>query len=236
MTLDTRALRLLVLSAWSIFLLWLWASDEVLRYLGPRTQWVVPAGAVALGAAALLYARGTGPDDHPLRPSFREVAGSVALLLPILMAAILSGASLGSLAASQKLSARGVDLSALARLHSGDTGQVTFLDLEGAAHDAQLAKERGIRPGAPIQLSGFVTHAGRDHFEIARFYIACCVADAIPVGVTVLPGTTRPVHVERDEWVTVTGAIARQADHYAVRGLRVTKINQPKHPYLYFGR
>ncbi len=86
-----------------------------------------------------------------------------------------------------------------------------------------------------MQLTGFVTHAGVDHFEMARFYIACCVADAIPVGLTVLPGTTHPVHVERDEWVTVTGAITRQADHYAVRGLRVTKVGQPKHPYLSFG-
>jgi uncharacterized membrane protein YcgQ (UPF0703/DUF1980 family) len=87
----------------------------------------------------------------------------------------------------------------------------------------------------PVELTGFVTHAGGDHFEIARFYISCCVADAVPVGVTVLPGTTRPARVQRDEWVTVTGAIARQGDGYAIRGLRVTKVGEPKHPYLSFG-
>lgn len=235
MTLDTRAIRLLLLSAWSIFLVWLWASDEVLRYLGPRTQWVVPAGAVALGLAALLYARGTHPSDDPERPSLREVAGAVALVLPIVIATVLSGASLGSLAASQKLSARGVDLSELARLRSGETGELTFLDLKAAADDKELAKDRGIRPGAPVQVTGFVTHAGGDHFEIARFYISCCVADAIPVGVTVLPGTSRPVHVQQDEWVTVTGAIVRQDDRYAIRALKVTRVSEPKHPYLSFG-
>ena len=43
MTLDTRSLRLLVLWGWTLFLLWLWLTGEVLRYLGPRTQWVVTA-------------------------------------------------------------------------------------------------------------------------------------------------------------------------------------------------
>jgi uncharacterized membrane protein YcgQ (UPF0703/DUF1980 family) len=48
--------------------------------------------------------------------------------------------------------------------------------------------EKDIRPGRTITLTGFVATPPRAEtrdFELARFYITCCVADAIPVGVTV---------------------------------------------------
>jgi putative membrane protein len=237
MTLDLRALRLIVIWAWALFLLWLWLSGEVLRYLGPRTQWVVVVGAVALPLVAIAYGRaGTSPESAA-RPSRAEVAGSIGLVLPIALAMGLAGSTLGSLAASKKLAGRGVDLATLARLESGDSSSVTFLDLKAAEHDPGLARDKEITVGRAITLTGFVSHAplGRARgFELSRFYITCCVADSIPVGVDVEPAATETLRPQRDEWVIATGAIAHDGRGYYLRALRIRPTHAPKNPYLTF--
>jgi putative membrane protein len=236
-TLDARALRLLALGAWSAFLLWLWASDEVLRYLGPRTEWVVPTGGFALLIATVAYARAISSATHPSRPSRGELAGTAALLTPIVVAAVLSGASLGSLAASKKLTARGVDLGALARLQSGRSREITFVDMQAGVRDPEIARAKDIRPGRPVRLSGFVSGTPtRDGttFTLTRFYIACCVADAIPVGIDVRLPAAPGAQPHRDEWLTVTGTVFRGRKAFGIRALRIRQIAQPKHPYLAF--
>ena len=80
MRLGTGAARTLVLAAWAALFAVLWAADEGQRYLGPRTQWVIPFGALALGAVfrdervtalavggALLVVAGIGVAQLPLR-------------------------------------------------------------------------------------------------------------------------------------------------------------------------
>ena len=48
--------------AWGALFAWLWLSGESVRYLGPRTQWVVPVGALGLTLAAAGYLRATRAD------------------------------------------------------------------------------------------------------------------------------------------------------------------------------
>jgi uncharacterized repeat protein (TIGR03943 family) len=235
--LDLRAFRLLVLVAWTAFFAWLWGSGEVVRYLGPRTEWVVPAGTIGLVLATAGYAYATRGGADSERPPRREVLGALALLLPIVTAALVANASLGSLAASKKLTARGVDVTALARLDSDKARPVSFLDLSAAGEDASFAREQNIRPGRPVELVGFVSKgaSARRPFELSRFYITCCVADALPVGVTVVPGVVRQASAERkDQWLAVTGTVVRRGRGYAVRAESIRKVTQPKDPYLSF--
>lgn len=234
MTLDTRALRLLVLASWSVFLLWLWLSGEVLLYLGPRTDWVVTFGGIALAVATAVYAYTTRDGPPSTRPRRGELAGYAALLVPILVAALVSGGSLGALAASKKLTARGVDLAALAELEADRTSGISFLTLRGAGDDPELAAREGIHPGRPVRLVGFVSKPSASRgkpFELSRFYITCCVADAIPVGVDVLAPGRSPA---KDQWLEVTGAIARVGGELGIRAQRVRVLPQPAHPYLSF--
>ena len=155
-TLDARNLRILVLSSWCAFLAWLWLTGETLRYLGPRTQWLVPFGALTLAAATLSYARATGSQAPRSRPSFRETAGLAALLLPIVAGTLLANTQLGALAASKKVTARGIDPSALAELASRNAAQLSFLEVDVAGHNTKFARESGIEPGRPARLVGFV--------------------------------------------------------------------------------
>lgn len=235
MRLDLRSIRALGLAAWGALFGWLWLSGESVRYLGPRTQWVVPLGAVGLTLAAAGYLRATR-DMPSSRARPLELAGLAALLLPILAAATLAHAQLGSLAASNKLSSRGIDPSALARLASRDASTVGFLQLNAAGRDAGLSRELGLEAGKPVQLVGFAssTLEGGRPFELSRFYITCCVADAVPVGVHVSRGTVRRLRVQRDDWLRVTGVLARGDREWIVRAVRVEHVDAPSNPYLSF--
>ena len=235
MKLDLRSIRAIGLAAWGALFAWLWLSGESVRYLGPRTQWVVPLGAIGLTLAAAAYLRSTR-DVPSSRARPLEVMGLAALVVPILAAATLAHAQLGSLAASNKLSSRGIDPSALARLASRDASSVGFLQLNAAGRDAGLSRELGLAAGKPVKLLGFVSShpGGRRPFELSRFYITCCVADAVPVSVHVSPGAVRRLHVQRNDWVSVTGVLARGDREWVVRAVRVEHVGAPSNPYLSF--
>jgi putative membrane protein len=235
MRLDLRSIRALGLAAWGALFGWLWLSGESVRYLGPRTQWVVPLGAIGLTLAAAGYLH-TTRDMPSSRARPLELAGLAALLIPILAAATLAHAQLGSLAASNKLSSRGIDPSALARLASRDASSVGFLQLNAAGRDAGLSRELGLSAGKPVQLLGFVSskpESGRP-FELSRFYITCCVADAVPVGVHISKGTVRRLRVQRDDWLSVTGVLEHGHREWIVRAIRVEHVDAPSNPYLSF--
>ncbi len=235
MRLDLRSIRALGLAAWGALFGWLWLSGESVRYLGPRTQWVVPLGAIGLTLAAAGYVHATR-DMPSSRARPLELAGLAALLVPILAAATLAHAQLGSLAASNKLSSRGIDPSALARLASRDASTVGFLQLNAAGRDAGLSRELGLSAGKPVQLVGFVSSQPESSrpFELSRFYITCCVADAVPVSVHVSKGTVRRLQVDRDDWLRVTGVLEHGYREWIVRAVRVEHVDAPSNPYLSF--
>jgi uncharacterized repeat protein (TIGR03943 family) len=237
-TLDARNLRTLVLTSWCFFLTWLWLTGETLRYLGPRTQWLVPFGALTLAVTALAYARSTDQQAPPSRPTSREAAGLVALLLPIVAGTLLVSTQLGALAASKKLTARGIDPSALAELASRNAAQLSFLQVNVAGHNAEFASQNGIEAGRPVRLVGFVLHDPKrtdGSFELARFYITCCVADALPLAVTIEPADTRPPAFKRDDWLSVRGELVRSHRELRLRAARIEKVKAPRDPYLSFG-
>ena len=235
MRFDLRSMRAIGLAAWGALFGWLWLSGESVRYLGPRTQWVVPVGAIGLTLTAAAYLRATRDEPSP-PPGAREALGFAALLVPILAAATLAHAQLGSLAATNKLSSRGIDPSALARLASRDASEIGFLQLNAAGRDDGLSRELGLASGKPVRLTGFVTSEanGRQPFELSRFYITCCIADAVPVGVHIAPGSVRRLRAHRDDWLDVTGVLAHGAREWIVRAIRIQHIDAPSNPYLSF--
>jgi putative membrane protein len=231
MRLDLRSIRALALVAWAGAFAWLWLSGESVRYLGPRTQWVVPVGAIGLTLAAAGYLFATRADP-PSRLGLREGLGLAGLMLPVLAAAVLANAQLGALAASNKLSSRGIDSSALARLASRDPKQVGFLQLNAAGRDDGLTRELGLSEGRSVELTGFVSDTGSP-FTLSRFYITCCVADAVPIGVHVAGGK-RGAKLGKDDWIDVTGVLARGHREWIVEAVRIERVKAPSDPYLSF--
>jgi uncharacterized repeat protein (TIGR03943 family) len=230
MSVDARIARGGVLGLWAVFFLLLWASGTADRYLGPRTEWIVPFGAVVLALATIAYAYGyvrsrrAGPTL-----TLREAASLFALLVPLAAVSLVPHAALGSYAASRK---GGIDFAFVRPQAPPNPSEASFLDIRIAEGDSGFAEQAGIKAGVRVRLLGFVV-GSRDvpsgTFDLARFYIACCIADAEAVGVPVVGRGLGP-----NTWLQVTGSLTRRGKRFVVVPDKVTRVRAPKQPYLSF--
>jgi uncharacterized repeat protein (TIGR03943 family) len=139
---ETRLIRLAALTAWAALFDTLWLTGEWTRFVGPRTAWVVPFGAVALTLLALaniaiVISRG------PSKPVGRaELIALAVLFAPVAALAVVPSASLGSLAVDRKEGAR--DLIA---------AQAQLKAKERAGDDIVLATPYG-REDRPDEVAG----------------------------------------------------------------------------------
>ena len=230
MSVDARIARGGVLGLWAVFFLVLWASGASGRYLGPRTQWIVPFGAIVLAVATIAYgygyvrARRSGPSL-----TLRKAASLFALIVPLAAVSLVPHAALGSYAASRK---GGISF-AFVRPHApAKPSEASFLDIRIADGDRDFAAQAGIRPGVRVRLLGFVVGSKEvpsGTFELARFYIACCIADAEAVGVPVGGRGYKP-----NTWLEVTGSLAKRGKRFVVVPDKVIRVRAPEQPYLSF--
>jgi len=186
--------------------------------------WLIVAGiaVVLLGAATLFRSLRTHAHDHGVGVGWLLLAPVAALLL-------VAPPTLGSFGVGR--GAR-VDVRAGAPVfermpHKASPVPMTLLEFAQRALD-----HRGLSfNGNAVRLTGFVSHSKGSGFDLARYQIACCAADAIPVVVHVV-GTAGAVP-GKDGWVTVTGAF-----HGGIRGeipdlvaTSVAAITAPEDPY-----
>jgi uncharacterized repeat protein (TIGR03943 family) len=231
MSVDARIARGGALAVWAVFFFALWLTGSTDRFLGTRTAWIVPFGAVVLALAVLSYgygylrARHRGP-----RLTLREASGLFALLIPLAAVALVPHAALGSYAAARK-GTGSFFLSARPAVPSRPS-DASFLDIRIAEGDHTFAANAGIKPGLRVRLLGFVT-GSKDvpagTFEIARFYISCCIADAQAVGVPIAGRAPKA-----NTWLVVTGSLARRGKRFVVQPTRVQHVDEPAQPYLSF--
>ena len=235
MSVDARIARGGVLTLWAIFFVVLWWSGTADRYLGSRTQWIVPFGAVVLALASLAYGYGylRGRRRGPAL-TLREATSLFALLVPLAAVLLVPHAALGSFAATRK---GGVTFP-LARPAAPSTpSQASFLDIRIAEGDKDFARDAGIRAGAEVQLLGFVTRS-KDvppgTFELARFYIACCIADAEAVGVPIDDHALGGRRFAHDTWLEVSGPLQQRGKRFVVAATQIRRVPTPRQPYLSF--
>jgi len=233
MSVDARIARGGVLVLWAIFFGVLWETGASARYLGSRTQWIVPFGTVVLALAALVYAYGylRARRGAPAL-TLREASGLFALIVPLAAVLLVPHAALGSFAASRK--GNGLHFLSAGQSAPSKPSDASFLDIRMAEGDTAFAAQAGIKPGLRVHLLGFVSGSSdvpRGTVEIARFYIACCVADAQPVGVPVDAGRRT---FAKDTWLDVTGSLERRGRRFVVKGERIVAAKEPSQPYLSF--
>jgi uncharacterized repeat protein (TIGR03943 family) len=235
MSVDARIARGGVLGLWAIFFVVLWWTGTADRYLGSRTQWIVPFGAVVLALASLAYGWGyLSSRRHGPVLTLREATSLFALLVPLAAILLVPHAALGSFAAAHK---GGVAFPLARPAAPSAPSQASFLDIRVAEGDQDFAAQAGIREGAQVSLFGFVTRSKdvpAGTFELARFYIACCIADAMAVGVPVDGRALGKGKFEHDTWLRVTGSLERSGKRFVVKADRITRVPAPKQPYLSF--
>ncbi len=202
------------------------------RYVQPGMgPWLVAAGVCILvvGAVTVVQAlrhveRGErDPHGHP-----RGEGIGWLLLAPIAALLLVAPPTLGSY---------GVDRGAVVDVRQGgvvyaplphadapvpmtllEFGQRAF-DHEGVSFD-----------GRPVELTGFVAGVEDGGFRLARFQIACCAADAVPVVIRVVGVSGDPPDL--DQWVSVTGTFQPSDDETPrIAATAVAEIPAPEDPY-----
>lgn len=225
-----RLLASFVLAAWAGLFWFLIVSGRSNLYLSTRTDWVIPIGAVVLSAAALgrLFSVRVSSTSALSR---RDLFTSAFMLLPVVVVVALPPTSLGSFAASQRSSFSSVALSSSPEDLA--TGELSLMDLGGAIRSTDGLNALVERAGSPVSFDGFVVRdkgMPADEFQLTRFIVTCCVADALEVDVRVV-GVT-PGQFSEDEWVNVRGTLYPLGSQIVVQASEITTIPKPKRPYL----
>jgi putative membrane protein len=232
----SRSARALVLAFWSAFFAYLWVSDEMVRYLGPRTYWVVPFGCITLGAAAVAQLASAWREGKrggtPGGMSRDDVIGVAALLVPIVAVIAVPSAELGALAASRKAPGAGATSALLAPSAAQQGRPPSFIDVHYANESAEYARSLGIGEGSELDLLGFVSEPSNDAgtFILTRFYVSCCAADAIPYSVKVTGDGT---DYAGDVWLRVRGSLVYDGEEYRLAAESVEEVEEPDNQYLY---
>lgn len=221
-----RTLRAAVLFVWGGFFIYLWVSGEQVRYIGPRTSWIVPIGSIILGAAALAHLPFLRGGAQPLRRS--DLLGFVVTIVPILLTVIAPAPELGSLAVGKKMTGGGL-ASALAFAPTDRQGPPSFIDIHYAGLSEEYALSSGIAEGTEVELTGFVSGSTTDGFRLTRFYVSCCAADAVPYSVEVISSENKPAD---DTWLEVAGALIATDEGFAIAVDESRVIDPPGDPYL----
>lgn len=230
---SSRLARALALALWSAFFGYLWASDEMVRYLGPRTYWVVPFGCLTLGAAAVAHFATLRMSTDSGRPSRSDLVGIAALMVPIVAVVAVPGAELGALAVSRKATGTGATAGIISPPAPHAGRPPSFIDVHFANESDEYAATLGIVEGTELSLVGFVSEVDEQSgiFELTRFYVSCCAADAIPYSVTVLP--VDPMDYALNTWLRVSGVLEGGGGEYRLSADSVQTASQPENPYLY---
>jgi uncharacterized repeat protein (TIGR03943 family) len=194
--------------------------------MGP---WLAVAGCALVLLGVLTLVRVIRRDRSDADPIHDHGAGWVGWLLLAPIAALL-------LVAPPTLGSFGIERGATVDVRAGPA---VFEPLRGAGPFPMTLLEFGQRAfehagaslaNATVSLTGFVVAPGAGGFELARYQIACCAADATPVVVRVTGvfGDVPPA----DQWVRVTGRSGSvDGDIPELVATSVVEIATPDDPY-----
>ena len=202
------------------------------RYVRPEMGvWLTLAAVVviALGLVTLVGAlrrgRTTAGHDHDHAD---PVGVGWLLLAPIAALLLVAPPTLGSYGVGR---AATVDIRAGAPVfrsltRSPEPHPMTLLEFGQRAYDHDGSNFNG----AAVQLTGFVAAAKSGGFQLARYQIACCAADATPVVVQVVGTSGEPPPL--DQWVIVTGTFHPGGEQIPeLAATSIVEIEAPNDPY-----
>jgi uncharacterized repeat protein (TIGR03943 family) len=244
-----RFLRVAILAGYGIFILSLFLRNVMTWYINPA--YVLPttiAGAALIGIAVIgLRSKATHEHDECLdddcacdEPATRPWTYAL-LALPLFLALVFPPQGLAAFSALQ----RGPQIAGLNLLHgptavkrvslSVDTRSFSLEDWVGALSADPNPKDYA---GKPVQVTGMVLHAPgsipNGYIMVMRYFVTCCIADARPVGLTVLD--TSHGALKDGQWVTVVGTMASAGDsgqQIAVVKPRTMRVTKAGDPYIY---
>lgn len=227
--LRISALRIasgLALGAWAGLFWFLLMSGRTSLYLSSRTSWLVPLGAT-LATLAAIGRLASARTRHPETFGARETWMIGLIVAPVVLLLAAPPVTLDSYAVGRRSNASGVGSSA--RVVSGP---IDLVDVAAARAVIDAETALRARAGEHVSIEGFVTEqpGQADRFQLTRFVITCCVADATISYVTVVDAPPGTFHT--DDWVRVQGPIYPLGSEILVQAGSIEPIPPPGDPYL----
>jgi uncharacterized repeat protein (TIGR03943 family) len=223
--------RVVALGAWAAFFTWLWIGGSARDFVGARTSWVVPFGAIVLALATLALLVGSRR-QLSRAATLRECVAVMLILSPVLAVVAAPGATLGAYAVARKGSARAVAALALPVPH-GPEQPPNLFDVVVAGQRPEVARQLGIAEGREVRLTGLVSRMQGGSIGLSRLITNCCAADAlaytVPVDAEGQVAADDPYPL--DTWLAVTGTLRRGADGFTVEATAIEEIDAPDNPY-----
>ena len=167
-------------------------------------------------------------DDHDHGHDHGSDRVGWLLLAPVLALLLVTPPSLGSFGVSRST---GVTVSSGGRVYSSLQPGPEPVEMSLLEYAERVGDHHGASFGSvPVKLVGFVSKTSDgDGFQIARYQIACCAADALAYAIRVTGTSGTPA---RDQWVTVIGTYQPAADGAArLQASSLTEIPPPRDPY-----
>jgi putative membrane protein len=227
---PARLASAIAIGAWAGLFWFVLVSGRTSLYLGSRTHWVVPLGAVVLtilfvGRLASMRVEGV----EPIRA--RDSWTLAVIALPVVVLMSIPAASLGTFAVSRRASlASGGFASGEAIPQAGD---LSLVNVGSALINRDSMRSLVARAGSTSTFTGFVDREPGEpanEFLLSRFLISCCIADALSIQVRVVnapPGEFKP-----DDWVRASGKLYPLGREVILDADTVQEVAKPHHPYL----
>ncbi len=243
-----RTFQALILALVGFFLLEKVWSGKILLYINQRfVLLVLIAGILLIISAQLIFqerkksaALGEeGQESNLPSVSPGSRINLMWMVIPLLLGVLIPARALGTSA----LPNRGITVSSPFTIQNTTNVQAldrpaaqrTVLDWIRAFHAQSNPQSLNAEP---VDVIGFVYHDPRlqaNQFLIGRYAIACCIADATAIGITV--NWQQSAALENNHWVRVQGSIASgELDGQAVPVInadQVLPIQEPDQPYLF---
>ncbi len=243
-----RTFQALILALTGFFLLEKVWSGKILLYINQRfVLLILIASIVLIVCAQFIFQErnkyeideneGRGSDLPAISPGSR--VNLIWMVIPLLLGVLVPARALGTSAISN----RGITVSSPFTIQSTTNTQSldrpaeqrTVLDWIRAFH---AQSDPHSLDGETVDVIGFVYHDPRlkaDQFLVGRYAIACCIADATAIGITV--DWQQSAALQDNHWVRVQGTIsASELEGQPVPAIaadQVSPITQPDQPYLF---
>lgn len=231
----------------SAYFAWLIVSDNLPNYINYRFAWLAYVATVLFGlmsaiAAWRFYRQHVRRDALPIayghdgQPRGALSWPTIAIIAaPLLLGTLIPSQPLGAEAVGVISTTGGAVQAANVTSFSIAPEQRNVLDWLRAFNNAPDYRELN---GLPADVIGFV-YAEPDFpagtFMVARFTVACCVADAAAIGLPIAYADAAAL--QQGAWVRVRGTVQvgdfRTETLPIVQATGVEVVAQPAHPYLY---
>jgi putative membrane protein len=241
-----RTLQAFILAGLGGFLLERFWSGKLIIYIHQRFIWLILLSAFALIGLAINSFNHRPPvwteDNELLTQSLAHQHAKLELLIliiPLILGILIPAQSLDANAAQS----RSVNLTApLLVEDTNNPLQFSQISEERSILDWLWAFEKSEQPdeliGQNVDVEGFIftnkAGSSEESLMVGRFIITCCVADAIPVGIAVIPPEGDEIP---DGWVRIRGIMninsLSDQEHLVIKALKILDIEAPNNPYLY---